>query len=85
MEYKFESVSVNNSQLATEHLNRMAGDGWEPVFFFDMGSHKLGVIFKRYPKASKAPPLVLCTDEPEPQAEPAKRGPGRPKKVSMED
>lgn len=82
MEYKFDRVAVSNSQQATDHLNKMAGGGWKPVFFFDMGSHNLGVVFERYPEAeltpTKAP--ILVSDP-----EPVKKGPGRPKKVAMED
>ena len=85
MEYKFDKVSVGNSQQATNHLNTMTKDGWEPIYFFDMGSHQLGVVFKRYPPAMVAPPIRVFEQEVELQAEPAKRGPGRPKKVTMED
>ena len=83
MEYKFDRVAVNNSQQATDHLKKMAGGGWKPIFFFDMGSHNLGVVFEKYPEVKLAPKIF--TGEVELQEAPVKRGPGRPKKVAMED
>jgi len=81
MEYKFDRVAVGNSQQATDHLNKMSGGGWKPVFFFDMGSHNLGVVFEKYSEVELAPKKW----DPLTEAEPVKRGPGRPKKVAMED
>lgn len=83
MEYKFDRVAVSNSQQATDHLNKMASDEWRPVFFFDMGSHNLGVVFERLGPVNQSMPVVWKT--PVPTALPEKRGPGRPKKVAMED
>jgi hypothetical protein len=80
MEYKFDRVAVSNSQQATDHLNKMAGGGWKPVFFFDMGSHNLGVVFEKHSEAVPKMAPILVSDP-----EPVKRGPGRPKKIAMED
>jgi hypothetical protein len=82
MEYKFDRVAVGNSQQATDHLNKMADGGWKPVFFFDMGSHNLGVVFEKY---TNVKPIKIFPEEVELQKAPEKRGPGRPKKVAMED
>jgi len=30
-EYRFERFSINNNDLATEKMNNLAADGWEPV------------------------------------------------------
>ena len=84
MEYKFDRVAVNNSQQATDHLNKMSDGGWKPIFFFDMGSHNLGVVFERHPVFPKDP-MKIFPGEVQLQKVPEKRGPGRPKKVAMED
>jgi hypothetical protein len=79
-EYKFDRVVVSNSQQATDHLNKMEAGGWKPIFFFDMGSHNLGVVFERS-QVPVGPKVYDPLNDPEP----VKRGPGRPKKVAMED
>lgn len=85
MEYKFDRVAVSNSQQATDHLNKMAAGGWKPIFFFDMGSHNLGVVFEKaeFKKEYLGPAPIFPGAVEVPVVE--KRGPGRPKKVAMED
>lgn len=81
MKYLFDRVSVSQTNLATDHLNMRAEQGYRPIFFYDMGSHTLGIIFENLQPVKESKPLLLNGGVP---VEEPKKKRGRPKKATTE-